>query len=72
MYVFCLLAHKDKATLNPLDLDQWEFYVVPTAWLNEVLPVQKSVPLSFLKRHNIAPCGYTGIRPRVEATFNRP
>ena len=32
VYVFCLLAHqKDKATLNPLDLAQWEFYVVATA-----------------------------------------
>ena len=70
VYVFCLLAHADKATLNPLDLSQWEFYVVPTAWLNEMLPTQKSVSLSFLKRHNVTPCGYTKIRSRVEATFN--
>lgn len=31
VYVFALLAHRDKRTLNPLDLDQWEFYVVPTS-----------------------------------------
>ena len=30
IYVFCLLKHKEKSTVNPLDTDQWEFYVVPT------------------------------------------
>ncbi len=32
VYVFCLLAYKgDKHDLNPLDLRQWEFYVVATS-----------------------------------------
>lgn len=30
VYVFALLAHSNQETLNPLDLSQWEFYVVPT------------------------------------------
>ena len=30
-----IVAAEDKATLDPLNLDQWEFYVVPTALLNE-------------------------------------
>ncbi|WP_144418580.1 hypothetical protein [Candidatus Thioglobus autotrophicus] len=25
VYVFCVLAHKDKGTVNPLDLSQWDF-----------------------------------------------
>ena len=25
VYVFCLLKHKDQATLNPLNLEQWDF-----------------------------------------------
>jgi len=29
--VFCVLKHKDQATLNPLDLSQWDFYVLSTA-----------------------------------------
>src|SRR5690606_33133494 len=28
VYVFCLLKHKIKSSINPLDLNQWEFYVV--------------------------------------------
>jgi hypothetical protein len=34
VYVFALLAHKDKSTLDPLDLDQWEFYIVETRALD--------------------------------------
>lgn len=30
VYVFCVLAHKDKSTVDPLNLGQWEFYVVST------------------------------------------
>ncbi|MBF0290467.1 MAG: hypothetical protein HQM14_21870 [SAR324 cluster bacterium] len=25
IYVFCVLAHKEQETINPLNLDQWEF-----------------------------------------------
>jgi hypothetical protein len=31
LYVFCLHDHKTKETLNPLDLDQWKFFVLPAA-----------------------------------------
>ena len=34
VYVFALLARTDKATVDPLDLDQWAFYVLPTAVLD--------------------------------------
>lgn len=37
VYVFCLLAHMDKATVDPLDLRQWRFFVVPTAMLDREL-----------------------------------
>jgi hypothetical protein len=34
VYVFALLKHMDKASIDPLNLAQWEFYVLPTAFLN--------------------------------------
>src|SRR2546430_517491 len=34
VYVFALLAPTDPATVNPLDLDQWDFYVLSTAVLD--------------------------------------
>ena len=30
IYIFCVLKHKDKDTVDPLNLDQWDFYVIPT------------------------------------------
>ena len=33
IYVFCLHDHKIKQTLNPMNLDQWRFFVLPTAHL---------------------------------------
>lgn len=49
-YVFALLAHQDQATLNPLDLAQWEFYAVSTAWLDARERSQYSITLPSLRR----------------------
>lgn len=49
VYVFVLLAHTDKATVNPLDLDQWRFYVMPTAMLNDRLPARCTITLQALE-----------------------
>lgn len=65
-YVLCLLNHRDKMTVNPLDLDQWEFYVVPTALLNAKVPKQKSIAFSFLAKNNIQSCSYGEIRSSVD------
>jgi hypothetical protein len=43
VYVFCLLHHRDKETLDPLNLDQWTFYVLPTSELNAHCGDQKSI-----------------------------
>ena len=55
VYVFALLAYKkedaikDKETVNPLELNQWEFYVVPTAALNRYSRSEVSITLNSLK-----------------------
>ena len=48
LYVFALLAHKEHHTIDPLDLDQWQFYVLPTAQLEERKGSQSSISLSAL------------------------
>ena len=35
IYVFCLFAEEDRSRANPMVLDQWRFYVVPTAAIDE-------------------------------------
>ncbi len=70
VYVFCFLKHKDKLTLNPQDLDQWEFYIVPTAMLDRLIPTQKHIALSFFRKNGIHPCQYSEIRSRVELAIS--
>lgn len=48
IYVFCVLKHLDKRTLDPLNMDQWDFYLLPTSVLNEKKPTQKTIGLSTL------------------------
>jgi hypothetical protein len=48
VYVFALLAHQDQASINPLDLAQWQFFVVPTAFLNRRERSQHSITFKSL------------------------
>ena len=65
VYVFCLLTPKDGRTVNPLELTQWEFYVLPTSTLNSSLGNQKTVSLSRLKKLGAVALGYDQIRNAV-------
>ncbi|MCH8905109.1 MAG: hypothetical protein IIA45_14480 [Bacteroidetes bacterium] len=50
VYVFCLLKCKDQAIIDPLNLDQWEFYVLPTIELDEYERSQSSLTLNSLTK----------------------
>ena len=50
VYVFCLLNHKDKETVNPLIMDQWIFYVIPTRSIDEIYNDQSSIVLSKIEK----------------------
>lgn len=54
IYIFCLLKHLDKETLNPMNLDQWQFYLLPSKTLDEKIPKQKSISLAKLLKFE--PC----------------
>ncbi|MEJ6980532.1 VRR-NUC domain-containing protein [Pedobacter sp. P351] len=49
VYVFCLLHHDIKHTVDPLDLNHWEFYVLSTAELNNYTRSQHSISLKSLR-----------------------
>ena len=48
VYVFCVLKNKDRLTVNPLDLGQWDFYIISSKVLNKRVGNQKSIGLSSL------------------------
>lgn len=64
VYVFALLAHKDKATVNPMDVGQWKFFVVPTKTLNAIEPGQKTFGLSRIQGMTEA-VAYSGLSDAV-------
>ena len=53
IYVFCLLHHQEKSTLDPLNLEQWTFYLLNTQVLNEKLGTQKK--LAFARLLELSP-----------------
>lgn len=50
VYVFALLANQDQSTLDPLDVSQWEFFVLPTAVLDTRKRSQHSITLPSLRK----------------------
>lgn len=48
-YIFCLLHHKDQETIDPLNLDQWTFYLLSAKTLNVKFKEQKTLSLAALE-----------------------
>lgn len=66
VYVFCVLSHKEKDSLDPLNLDQWDFYIVRAALLDEKFPTQKSIGLASLLKLNPYVASYEEIESCIE------
>jgi len=70
VYVFCVLTADDKATVNPMDVSQWEFYVVAAKLLDE-LQDQRTITLtSLLARFKLAPISYAKLADAVMNAAN--
>jgi hypothetical protein len=68
VYVFCLLAHLDKETIDPLNLDQWVFYVLSTKELDNYQRSKHSITLPSLKKLT-PPLVYSEIQESVLSKF---
>lgn len=42
------MAQKDQSTIDPMNLSQWEFYIIPTSVLDTQIPSQKTITLPSL------------------------
>ncbi|GJM44080.1 MAG: hypothetical protein DHS20C21_09220 [Gemmatimonadota bacterium] len=69
VYIFCLLSHMDQTTVNPLELDQWEFYVASTSMLARHVSDQKTIGLSALKKIARGPIAQIDLAPTVRAVL---
>lgn len=50
VYVFCLILGETQEDSNPLVLEHWEFYVIPTSVINQECGDNKSISLSKVKK----------------------
>jgi hypothetical protein len=50
VYVFCHLKHKEQATIDPLKMEQWDFYVLPTYRLDSYERSQSSITINSLRK----------------------
>lgn len=66
VYVFCVLG-SDSAVPDPLNLDEWSFYVLSSRVLEERIPDQKSILLSSLLRLGPTPAAFADLRAAVIA-----
>ena len=72
VYVFALLAHKDKDTLNPLDVGQWEFYVVAARVIELELMGAKQVSLPRLEKLGAVKCSFEELLENIKLAAPQP
>ena len=64
VYVFCLLNHKDKRTVDPLNMDQWSFYVLSTNSINNIFKDKNSISLKSLETITES-IGYNKLKEKI-------
>jgi hypothetical protein len=65
VYVFALLAHKDKETLNPLDTKQWEFYILDTKVINREMKDAKLISLEKIIGLGAIQCTFDNLMDKI-------
>ena len=50
IYVFCLNTGQTKEESNPMNLNNWEFYIIPTKTINEECGKNKTISLNRIRK----------------------
>lgn len=66
LYVFCLFTAKTK-DVSILNLDYWDFYVLPTSVLDKKIPEQSGISLSSLLNLDPVKTDYDGLGAVIES-----
>lgn len=65
VYVFCLFKALSR-DVSPLNLDYWDFYILPTHTLNEKRPKQKTITWNSLQKLKPIHCRYDSLLETIE------
>jgi hypothetical protein len=66
IYVLCLLAEKTRNLVNPLDINQWVFWVLPTRFFESRKRSQHSITYNSLIKEVGQTVTFAEIRPKVD------
>lgn len=65
VYVFALLDHVERATVDPLDLDQWRFFVPPPSTLEALVLKQRALTVPTLDGLSMGSVAYEDLEAAV-------
>ena len=65
IYVFCVFTEKDISQADPMNLDSWDFYILPTRVLDKQCREQKTINLSTLLQLNPRKANFAELKAAV-------
>ncbi|MHB1459385.1 MAG: hypothetical protein ACYC5F_05980 [Thermoleophilia bacterium] len=71
IYVLSLLAERDREAVNPINLDQWRFWIIETSFFNERKRSQDSITYNSLISERGEPVSYSDIKSSVDALISK-
>lgn len=71
IYVFCVHKHKEQDTANPLDISQWDFFILSTRLLNEKIPNQKTISLNGIQKIGAIKSDFYGLKCAINKAYDR-
>lgn len=76
LYVFCLNTNQDIEKADPLSIDPWTFYVVPTFIINAMCerynnPNQKTISLGVVRKLSNGAVGWLNLRHAIDEAIDR-
>ena len=67
VYVMCLNAQKNPETFDPLEINQWKFFVVPRHLL--AASGFASIDLRWLERQSVSPVEFSSLRDEIDRSW---
>lgn len=71
IYVFCLNTGNTKEESYPLNINNWEFYIVPTSFINEHCGDNKTISLSRIRNMGFVAKRFDEIRAEIDDIIDR-